>query len=333
MVSKKKAQGAIGNFYAFQQKFYQKSHAQGTIEYLVIIGVIVVIALVVVSMLAGFADSGTSVVTTTQRAELLTGPIAVTDTIVTPDGNFLLEMRSNQTGHLNIEKISADNNTQVYYSNNDLPAGSTKYFPVYTNQNCEPGTNITTNITITYTTRYGITQTQRYENVIIPCQQATISSNSSMAETEGPDYSCGDYALAECWHITSNGNTGLFWGPVDEETGAISLDDGKFNSDLVLSYYSTGDNYPAFEYCKNIDDGIHPKGTWYLPARDELSAGLTEQFINGVPLGFQENILYRSSTEGVIDIAFIIYYSTEMSEVLFNYDPKNVTYPRVPCFR
>jgi len=87
-----KAQGTIGNFL---KKFHQNNRAQGTIEYLIIIAIVVVIALVVVGLLTGFFATGSSVTTTQQTISQQTQNIALTETAINPDGQILLELKSN----------------------------------------------------------------------------------------------------------------------------------------------------------------------------------------------------------------------------------------------
>jgi hypothetical protein len=62
---------------------------QGTIEYLVIIGIVVVISLVVVGVMVGQTSSATNISTTSSKISSLVGEISLVDSGVTPDGNYM----------------------------------------------------------------------------------------------------------------------------------------------------------------------------------------------------------------------------------------------------
>jgi hypothetical protein len=159
--------------------------AQGTIEYLIIIAIVVVISLVVTSILTGFLTTGSTITPTSQDIKQQTQVLALTDIITNPDGNYLLEIQSNQTGNITINQITTDTNQQIYYSNNTLTLGSTKYFQIYSNDTCEEGTTtVQKNIIVTYTSEYGLIKTQHYYDVIIPCQTYGLNDGASLANTQ-----------------------------------------------------------------------------------------------------------------------------------------------------
>jgi len=157
--------------------------AQGTIEYLVIIAIVVIIALVVVGILTGFLENGSTISSTSQNITQKTQTLALNDIITNPDGNYLLEIQSNQTGTITINQITTDTNQQIYYANNTQTLGSKKYYTLYTNDICQDGTNTTQTIIINYTTEYGLEKKVTYENVIIPCQTYDVNPQTNLAQT------------------------------------------------------------------------------------------------------------------------------------------------------
>ncbi|MEI6191445.1 MAG: hypothetical protein WCP24_03740, partial [bacterium] len=85
------------------------------------------------------------------------------------------------------------------------------------------------------------------------------------------------------------------WGPTGVITGVQGNTDGAANTtDLVAI---AGNNYPAAEYCDGLDQGGHQD--WYLPAKQQLIDGLTNQFVTpgGTVTGFVVGTGYWSSTE------------------------------------
>ncbi len=163
--------------------FSRKDSGQGTIEYLIIIAIVVVIALVVVGLLTGFFATGSGVTTTQQTIGQQTQILALTDIVTNKDGNYILQLKSNELDPITITKITIDGQDQNYYSNNTLLLGSEIIFPISTNTICNEGTNTNTKtITITYIQK-GIIRTYNYKNVNTLCQDYQLSSNSNIAGT------------------------------------------------------------------------------------------------------------------------------------------------------
>lgn len=58
----------------------------------------------------------------------------------------------------------------------------------------------------------------------------------------------------------------LSWGPMDVITGAVNVDEGEPNMEVVRMFDATYSDYPAFKACADMGQG------WYLPAQRELQA-------------------------------------------------------------
>lgn len=68
--------------------------------------------------------------------------------------------------------------------------------------------------------------------------------------------------------ISLNQSEKIYWCTVNEaqrqmSTGALSTDDGIFNTDTIVAYDRDLDRFPAFAWCKSLGDD------WYLPSREE----------------------------------------------------------------
>jgi hypothetical protein len=155
--------------------------AQGTIEYLVIIAIVVVIGLVVVGMLVGIMDSE-SVVNTTNKISGKTGQISLLETSQNVDGNVYLEIKSNSADPITITNVKVNDTNQEFGGNNKLVLGSEKVFTI-PSVSCNEGEKITQTITITYTTKHGLEKKETIEITSV-CENASINENTSQAIAE-----------------------------------------------------------------------------------------------------------------------------------------------------
>jgi len=97
----------------FQKSSIKKVQAQGTIEYLVIMAVVIVIGLIVVGMMSNFFDSSSGISGSLGKINALTGPISISETVVDSDGNGYSAFTNNSGETLTITKINlggVDNN-------------------------------------------------------------------------------------------------------------------------------------------------------------------------------------------------------------------------------
>ena len=110
--------------------------AQGSIEYLVGVAVIVVFSLVIVSFVSLNLDSFTNVSSTSLKISQGSGAINISEVVVDSTGNGLISLSNNSGGLLTITKLGlsgADTN----YSNINMPQGDKKTFSLlYTGSGC-----------------------------------------------------------------------------------------------------------------------------------------------------------------------------------------------------
>ncbi len=108
-------------------KFFSRAQAhnggQGTIEYLVIIGIVVIISLVVIGLVASTGSGST-----TGKISQVSGGISVTEAVVDNDRNGLVSLRNNSGANLTINKISVDGTDTNYLSGVSLTSGSSRMF-------------------------------------------------------------------------------------------------------------------------------------------------------------------------------------------------------------
>jgi hypothetical protein len=152
-----------------------KNKAQGTIEYLDIIGVIVVVFLVVVGLLMSQMDSASGVGSFVSKLGQWSNSVAITETAVDFDGNYLVRL-ANLTG----EEITISNvkigDTNVDFSE-DLYVGGAQNFVIPAEDACSTiGEKKAKQITITYYTKNGIKKTEVYPvNTFFDCTNYTVN--------------------------------------------------------------------------------------------------------------------------------------------------------------
>ena len=140
---------------------------QGTIEYLVIIAIVIVIALVVVGLLLQVMNSGSGVPETQAKATWKSSePLAITDWGMTSDQNFLTLVLRNNTAEtiefndFNLSSSASSTGADGGYGdwNNtakNIASGATYTIRVNTITNCTAGTKYSypkENIAIDYNT-------------------------------------------------------------------------------------------------------------------------------------------------------------------------------------
>ena len=151
-----------------------KSKAQGTMEYLLIIAVIIVIALVVVSLLTGFMSPAAGVGQTVNKIGGWTNSLALTETSVTPSGDYLVRLANNSGEELTISNVKIGD-TNANYSI-DLFQGNAQNFVIDSSDVCSTGDGITKQVIITYVSKNGITKTEVYPvDTFFSCENYTVS--------------------------------------------------------------------------------------------------------------------------------------------------------------
>ncbi|MDD3084091.1 MAG: hypothetical protein PHP82_03650 [Candidatus ainarchaeum sp.] len=107
-------------------KFKNSSVAQGTIEYLVTIGVIVIIGLAVVSLTTNFFDDAQGISSTTKKIGSSTGVISISEVVIDNDGNGSINFLNNSGESLTITSLSV-NDSIIDYPDTVLIQGAENF--------------------------------------------------------------------------------------------------------------------------------------------------------------------------------------------------------------
>jgi hypothetical protein len=101
--------------------------AQGTIEYLVILGVIIVISLIVTSLIINQTNSAYNISTTTSKLDSSVGYISIGETVIDSDGNGLITLSNTSNSLLRVSNLDVGND-EIYFGNTVLSPGEKKNF-------------------------------------------------------------------------------------------------------------------------------------------------------------------------------------------------------------
>ena len=158
---------------------------QGTIEYLVILAVIVVISLVVVSLMASSAQPAQGISEGVSKLGTRSSSISVVDSTMSPDGSVYLKLK-NQTGEsIEIEKIFVEG--EEASPDAVIGANSEQGFIIPTSLVCTKGTASTMRIELQFSRgEYGLPGFEDYGGkIIVNCETAAITDPSAINAAEG----------------------------------------------------------------------------------------------------------------------------------------------------
>ncbi|MEK6959169.1 MAG: GLUG motif-containing protein [archaeon] len=175
-----------------------KTRAQGTIEYLVIIAVIVIIGLVVVSLVTSTFDASSSgVASTSSQLSTLSGPIAVLDAVVDENGVGYLRLQNNSGEVTSITKITVGGK-DVTPKDNTSQSGDAQGFVLdeVDSGTCSckgfAGQKIICLVVISRQSSFGISKESYSINISVDCIENIQISNTGSTVQPKIQAVCGD---------------------------------------------------------------------------------------------------------------------------------------------
>jgi len=202
---------------------------QGTIEYLVILAIVVVISLVVVGLLMTQTQSSVNVSKTSSKIGGLTQSIGVIESLVSPtDQNFVVKLLNNSGSIITVSNVKVGDKN-VNFSE-DLAQGGAKLFKVNTGDVCELGKIVSEDVVVTYVTSEGLTKTEVVPgSVMFDCTPFNIAQ----ANLANQCPSCGS--------TCSGGSQSLSASSVSVAAGCYTVNDlNVIDSDLVAGNIVSG---------------------------------------------------------------------------------------------
>jgi len=138
---------------------------QGTIEYLVIIAIVIVIALVVVGLLLQVMNSGSGVPETQAKATWKSAePLAIIDWGIGSDGNMTLVLRNNTAETIEFNSLTLNSDGDINDTAVNIASGATKSIWIDLTTTCTSGSKYSyakENISIDYNTTNIDNKTQK----------------------------------------------------------------------------------------------------------------------------------------------------------------------------
>ena len=174
------AQGTIEEF--FGKKFNKKSIAQGTIEYLVIIAIVVVISLIAVGLFISLSSSPSQQIkdSSSKLDNVSSGGINIVEAITDLDGDSLIKLSNRSSDNIILTRISVggvDNNFSEQLVGLDSKVFSLR--SLNSNCPCEEGQkNVECELRMIYTASSGILKTEN-RTISFDCVTDSIPVNAS----------------------------------------------------------------------------------------------------------------------------------------------------------
>jgi hypothetical protein len=255
-------------------------NAQGTVEYLIIIAIIVVISLVVTGLLSQSLGPTESISDSANKVARTSGAISVNEVIVDSDRNALISLGNNAAGNLTITRMSIDGQDSNY-ANVSLPQGDEKLFSIVdagTVCRCDGGYvgQKTCAITIYAVSESGLPKEFQYD-VTIDCVSDVIAVDNNRVIPP-------EIVIPEIYFAINAGGS-------NSDQGMSLATDSSFNSYITGDFSGTGQfgstnlnsvgTYDVFVAKVNKD------GNW-LWARGAGSTG--DDFGNSIAVDSNSNV-------------------------------------------
>ncbi|MBT7241041.1 MAG: BspA family leucine-rich repeat surface protein [Candidatus Diapherotrites archaeon] len=247
------------------KKINNKKIAQGTLEYLLIIAVVIVISLILVSLLTGFLEPAAGVSASVSKLSQTTNLVSVTETAIGTDGKGVLVLTNNEVDPVTVTGINIGGTDFNY--NTTVFRGEKKTFstlPLGDACSCSgyEGATRSCEIVVSTTSKYGIQK------------QYTTTQNVTCTSTENPAVETPAQPTGYTSYFISDWNT-------------LAVSSGSSNDNQIkLPIYSGG----TYNFIVYWGDGTNDTITIWNQAETThtySSSGTYEIMIDGTITGFK----------------------------------------------
>lgn len=254
---------------------------QGTIEYLVIIGIVVVIALVVVFLATeALNNSGSGVSTISSKIASVSSIFALLSTSVSPDGNYLLRIQNNLPETITTTKIYVGDASASFSTS--MPQGSTQNFIIPSGQLCNVGEKKSLTVKILYTSQAGLSKSHTFNsNITFNCENYTIiglttTQNTNPSQENTPPIIHLSYPTNNSTLTSNTIDFNYTFTDTDLTQCNLYLDGNSTALDTNQGTLTPNTQNKITTTITNLTEGIH---TWDINCTD--TEGLTASDING----------------------------------------------------
>jgi surface protein len=322
------------------------SSAQGTIEYLVILAIIIVISLTIVSLSINSTTPAQNISGGISRLSTSTTPISIVDATIDPDGEVYLRLGNNVGESVTIKTITIEDET---YSPDKLIFTNNKQgFLIPTNITCTEGTTKTIEVTIDYETL--IPHKQKFpEKIIVNCETTTITDPTI---EELPNFKFMIQTTTENqnfnFQIDGASEMQIKWGITDEWETLTNGDatrtktyptPGDYNIELkgTATRIAFGKDSGG-GFCTGLNGTPELLKDIFTPIGNSIS-GLTSancMFRNVETETFTSTNFFDSASQTITDMNFM-FYDSDFNQDISNWNTSNVitmvgTFARAPKF-
>ncbi|MFA6319937.1 MAG: hypothetical protein WCX66_03370, partial [archaeon] len=164
-------------------KLISSFSGQGTIEYLVIIGVVIVLSLVVVGLVITQVDNSSNVSSVSSEVafKVGVGGISLASSVVGVDGNGLLVIKNVNSENIVLSKVVVDGVDHNFYE--QIVAGDEKSFKLQDVASCESGAKSKSYLVkVEYVSASGLTKIADFEKIRIDCAPVVIPASIVVEE-------------------------------------------------------------------------------------------------------------------------------------------------------
>lgn len=164
-------------------KLISSFSGQGTIEYLVIIGVVIVLSLVVVGLVITQVDNSSNVSSVSSEVafKVGVGGISLASSVVGVDGNGLLVIKNVNFENIVLSKVVVDGVDHNFYT--QIVAGDEKSFKLQDVASCESGAKSKSYLVkVEYVSASGLTKIADFEKIRIDCAPVVIPASIVVEE-------------------------------------------------------------------------------------------------------------------------------------------------------
>jgi surface protein len=311
------------------------SSAQGTIEYLVILAIIIVISLTIVSLLINSTTPAQNISGGISRLSTSTTPISIVDATIDPDGEVYLRLGNNVGESVTIKTITIEDET---YSPDKLVFTNNKQgFVIPTNITCTEGTTKTIEVTIDYETL--IPHKQKFpEKIIVNCETTTITDPTI---EELPNFKFMIQTTTENqnfnFQIDGASEMQIKWGITDEWETLTNGDatrtktyptPGDYNIELkgTATRIAFGKSIPIQDICSGLNGTPGLLKDIFTPIGNSIS-GLTSancMFGSVETETFTSTNFFDSASQTITDMKDM-FLNSDFNQDISNWNTSNVT--------
>jgi surface protein len=311
------------------------SSAQGTIEYLVILAIIIVISLTIVSLSINSTTPAQNISGGISRLSTSTTPISIVDATIDPDGEVYLRLGNNVGESVTIKTITIEDET---YSPDKLIFTNNKQgFLIPTNITCTEGTTKTIEVTIDYETL--IPHKQKFpEKIIVNCETTTITDPTI---EELPNFKFMIQTTTENqnfnFQIDGASEMQIKWGITDEWETLTNGDatrtktyptPGDYNIELkgTATRIAFGKSIPIQDICSGLNGTPGLLKDIFTPIGNSIS-GLTSancMFGSVETETFTSTNFFDSASQTITDMKDM-FLNSDFNQDISNWNTSNVT--------